>query len=108
MATRNELTATVRAAMRRARVNGVDEAEYLYRYGLVLTDQIRAQLHAEMCDEVVSLISRMSVAALVGAKYHGGNWTPEDLRQGVIALVNGMKVEAMKGRYIRIIEGNGK
>lgn len=108
MGTRNELTATVRAAMRRARANGVDEAEYLYRYGLVLTDRTRAQLHAEMCDEVVSLISRMSVADLVGAKYHGGNWAPEDLRRGVIALVNGMKVEAMKGRYIRTIEGDSK
>lgn len=92
--------AVVRSAVARAKCNGVDEAEYLDRYGLVLTDAKKAQLHAEMCRKAAELIKQMSIAALVGNAYHSGNWTPADMRDGIVRLLRGMEVEARKGKYI--------
>lgn len=86
--------------MARAKRNGMDEAEYLDRYGLVLTDAKTAQLHAEMCQTAADLVESMPIATLVGNAYHSGNWTPKDMRDGVVRLLRGMAVEARKGKYI--------
>ena len=84
--------------MARAKRSGMDEAEYLDRYGLVLTDAKKARLHAEMCQTAADLVEQMSIATLVGNAYHSGSWTPKDMRDGVVCLLRGMAVEARDGR----------
>lgn len=96
--------AAVRATVLRAKRNGVDEAEYLDKHGLVLTDAKKAQLHEEMLLKAAARIEQMTPAALIGGAYHSGSWTAEDVRQGVLKLLRGMAADARTGKYIS--EGN--
>lgn len=77
----------VTQAATRAQNQGRDLAEYLHAHGLLATPSWTARVQAEAAQEIASAVAGASLGRILGSKYISGSWSPEDIRQGIVALI---------------------